>query len=77
MISISFLPTQELLQTVFATAAHEYALEAVGNFVLQAALRRLAAELERRDRRTAELTAMEHVARSLLSQLSNEKVRKS
>ena len=60
----------ELLHGALVGSAKEYAIDGVGNFVLQAVLRRLTAELERRDMSGAELRALQAVSNELLSELT-------
>lgn len=60
----------ELLHGALQGSAREYATDGVGNFVLQALLRRLSAELEREDASPVELIALREVADALLGELT-------
>ena len=60
----------ELLRGALTGSAKEYAIDGVGNFVLQAVLRRLTAELERRSMSGPELRALQSMASELFSELT-------
>ena len=60
----------ELLHGALQGSAKEYAMDGVGNFVLQAVLRRLSAELERGDASGPELNALRNVADTILGELT-------
>lgn len=64
----------ELLNGALVGSAKEYATDGVGNFVLQALLRRLSSELQLRDANTTELIALSNVADSLLGELTAEEL---
>ena len=60
----------ELLHGALQGSAKEYAMDGAGNFVLQAVLRRLSAELEREDTSEPELKALRAVTDVLLAELT-------
>jgi hypothetical protein len=64
----------ELLNGALKGSAKEYALDGAGNFVLQAVLRRLSAELDRNDSTSLEIEAMQDVTESLLKELTAEEI---
>ena len=64
----------ELLNGALLGSAKEYATDGVGNFVLQALLRRISAELQLGDADTTELIALRNAADSLLGELTAEEL---
>jgi len=62
----------ELVHGAVQGSAHEYAQDGAGNFVLQAVLRRLSAELERSARGAAEMAALAAAADKCLAELSSK-----
>ena len=64
----------ELLNGALKGSAKEYALDGAGNFVLQAVLKRLSAELDRNDSTALEIEAMHDVTEALLTELTGEEI---
>lgn len=64
----------QLLHGALHGSCKDYAEDGAGNFVLQAALRRLSAELERKGRSSDELEALEEMAASMLGELTADEI---
>lgn len=64
----------ELLNGALKGSAKEYALDGAGNFVLQAVLKRLSAELDRNDSTALEIKAMHDATEAVLKELTGEEI---
>jgi hypothetical protein len=64
----------QLLHGALQGSYKDYAEDGAGNFVLQATLRRLSAELERKARSSDELEAIEEMAATMLGELTAEEI---